>query len=314
MTTALGLVTGALRKIGQYAAGEPLDPVDLADALDQLNALLDAWSTEHLSVYNNVENTFILTPGKVSYTVGNPTLGNLLGTTSTGSAVITGVLVPSDLIAGANLIGAGLPIGTKVVSFSVGANTVTMDMVATSAFVLQPIAYTGPGDFPIERPLRITNCYTRLTTSGISQVDYQCTEAAVDQYTQIGLKSQPGPWPKIFYYDTSFPLSKLFLWPVPQQAGEFHMWSDQLFTLVNATDEVNLPQGYNLALQCALALLLAPEYGVQPNPLLIQQAASLKTQLKRLNGAPQAIASYDNAIVGRPQVDAGWYLSGGFTS
>lgn len=312
MTTALALVTGALRKIGQYAAGEPLDAVDLADALEQFNALLDAWSTEHLSVYNNVENAFILTPGKASYTVGNPVLDTLLGTTSTGSAVVTGVALPPDLQIGATLIGAGIPIGAKVLSMSAG--TVTMTAAATSAFVLQPISYTGPGDFPIERPLRITNCYTRLTTSGISQVDYQCYEAAVDQYTQIGLKSQPGPWPKLFYYDTSFPLSKLYLWPVPQQAGEFHMWSDQLFTLVNATDDINLPQGYNLALQCALALVLAPEYGVQPNPLLVQQAANLKIQLKRLNGAPQALASYDSAIVGRPQVDAGWYLSGGFNN
>lgn len=308
MTTGLDLVMGALRKIGQYAAGETLDAVDLQDGLGQLNVLLDALSVEHLAVFNNVENILTIQSGKGIYTVGNPVLGKFLGTVTASSAVITGATNPANLAVGADISGSGIPIGTTVIQLS----PLTMSQPASASFVLQQITYTGPGDFKIARPLRITNAYCRLTTSGISQLDYPCTEASNDEYSSIGLKSQPGPWPKLFYYDTGYPLAKLYFWPVPSQASELHLWTDQLFTNVSASDDIQLPQGYALFLQCELALLLAPEYGVQPNPALVAQAMKLKTQLKRLNAAPQPISYYDTAITGRNSNDAGWILHGGF--
>ena len=68
--TALDLITGALRKIGQYAPGESLSYNDAADAMDVLNGMLDIWSNQKYFAYNNIETTFILQPGKIKYTVG----------------------------------------------------------------------------------------------------------------------------------------------------------------------------------------------------------------------------------------------------
>jgi len=240
MPTTLDIITGALRKIGQYAPGETLSAADANDARDTLNGMLDVWSTEHLAVYNNIESIFTLVPGKNVYTVGQG------------------------------------------------------------------------GDFNMTRPLRIGTMYTRLTTSG-STVDFACSEISSDKYSAIGLKGQPGPWPKMAYYESGYPLASLYFWPVPQFGAEFHMWTDQLFTALNLNDPVSLPQGYFLALQYNLAVLLAPEYGVEPSPTVVRQAKAMKATLKALNSAPTQEVRLDAAMMSTGAInDAGWILSGGF--
>lgn len=311
MTTALDLITGALRRINAYAPGESLASQDASDALALLNDLLDTWSTEHLTVFNNVENIFTLTPGKYSYTIGNPVAGTFAGTVTVTSAVITGVTVPAALIVGATVSGGGIPANTTVTA--IGTNTMTMSDAATGTFTEQ-ITYTAPGDIPVARPLRITNVYTRLTASGSLGIDYPCDIWTGDQYTSIGLKGQPGPWPKGVYYNENFPLGNLLFWPVPTMGGQMHLWTDNVFGLfANLTDSVNLPQGYARALKLALALELAPEYGKQPNPLLGEQARTAKAALKALNANPLTPSTYDPAIGRSSRSDAGWILHGGFS-
>jgi hypothetical protein len=67
-----------------------------------------------------------------------------------------------------------------------------------------------------------------------------------------------------------------------------------------------------LALQTNLALLLAPEYGVQPAPELVETARVTKKALKALNATPTATSTYDASIVAGNANDAGWILTGGF--
>lgn len=239
-TTVLDLIKGALRDIGQYAPGEPLDADDAQDALDACNGMLDLWSTEHLMVFNNVETVKTFTPGKAVYTIG-----------------------------------------------------------------------TG-GDWDMPRPLRISDgCYTRITSN--STVDFPCEEISFDRYASIGLKSQPGPWPKVMYYNTGYPLAELRFWPVPQAGYEFHLWADMVFSQFTAfTDVLTMPQGYQLAIRKNLALLLAPEYGVQPSQELKEQARSFKRIIKDMNATPQATVGVDAAISSQPSGNGNWILSGGF--
>jgi hypothetical protein len=68
--TALDLITGALRKIGQYAPGEAISGSDADDALDCLNGMLDLWSLQELAVYNQIETVKSLIPGQLSYSIG----------------------------------------------------------------------------------------------------------------------------------------------------------------------------------------------------------------------------------------------------
>lgn len=237
--TALDLITGALRKIGQYAPGEPLDSQDANDALDCLNGMLDLWSNQHLSVYNQIETVKTLTSGQASYTIG-----------------------------------------------------------------------TG-GDFNIERPYRITTVYSRLT-SGNSTVDFPCQVATLDKYASIGIKTQPGPWPKIIYYNSGWPTGTLYLWPVPTGSVELHLWTDEVFTALNLTDTVSLPRGYFMGLQYNLAEILCSEYGMSVPPDIRRFAKEFRDIIKAANATPQAECSVDAAIVATNGNDAGWILTGGF--
>lgn len=235
--TALDLITGALRKTGQYAPGEAISSADANDALDVFNGMLDLWSNESLAVFNNNENVITLTAGKSTYTVG------------------------------------------------VG------------------------GDVNIQRPLRISQAYSRLTTSG-SPVDFPCDIVDTEQYTSIGMKLQPGPWPKRLYYNTGFPLAQLFIWPVPNRAVEFHFWTDMLLQSVNLNDPLNIPQGYYMALQFGLAELLCPEYGINVPPDVARMAKQFKKLLKSNNSNPDRVIAID-APTSKGN-DAGWIITGGF--
>jgi len=240
MTTAYDIIHGALRKIGAIAVGETLSADDSTTGLEQLNALLDLWSTEHLAVFNNAEYVLQLQAGKASYTVG-----------------------------------------------------------------------TG-ADFDMPRPLRLSGAYTRLQPTGTT-VDYPCTEVDFSRYSRIGIKNQPGPWPKVMYFNTSYPLAELIFWPVPSQNAEFHLWVDMVFSqFTDITDTVTLPQGYLLALQTNLAVLMAPEYGTQPAPELVEQARMSKKAIKALNATPPGTSTYDSVLVGGNVNDASWILTGGF--
>lgn len=237
--TALDLITGALRKIGQYSPGEALDSQDANDALDSFNGMLDLWSNQKLSVYNQTETVKALTSGQASYTVG-----------------------------------------------------------------------TG-GDFNIERPYRVAKAYSRITT-GASSVDFPCQITTLEKYGDIGMKSQPGPWPKLVFYNAGWPSGQLIFWPVPQSGVEFHLWTDSVFSALNLTDVVNLPRGYFLGLQYSLAEILCSEYGMGVPPDIKRFAKEFRDIVRAQNAQPQAEAAVDQAIVSMGGNDAGFILHGGF--
>jgi hypothetical protein len=69
-TTPRDLIRGALKLIGVVAAGENPSAQEQTDALSSLNDMLDIWSTESLLVYSKTIETFPLTSGQQTYTMG----------------------------------------------------------------------------------------------------------------------------------------------------------------------------------------------------------------------------------------------------
>jgi hypothetical protein len=316
MTTALDLVTRGLRSIGALEAGEVPSAQDGADSLAVLNDMLEQWSLEHLYVFSSTETVFSFTPGTFQYTVGNPVGGTFTGTLVSGSPTISGVTIPANLVAGGDLsdVNAAIPVGTTVLSF--GAGTVTMSQNASSTVSTpEVITYTVPGNFKMPRPLRITNAFTRITASGTTQLDYQMAIIHRDQYTAIGIKGLPGPWPTSLYYDPTFPLGTLNFYPNPSQAGQLHLWSDLILQAFPSLATVlNAPQGYSIAIWKNLALQLAPEYGKSASALLVKQARDSKAVVKSLNAVPAVVAFFDRDIVRGRRPDAGWIVHGGFNT
>lgn len=71
MTTALQLVTSALRKIGAVAAGEAPDADEQSDALAALNQIIESWNLQGLALYRRENVAYSLVPSQQSYTIGS---------------------------------------------------------------------------------------------------------------------------------------------------------------------------------------------------------------------------------------------------
>lgn len=165
MTTALGLIKGALRRINSYQSGDTIAAPDEQDCLETLNDLLDSLSLDKQIMPGSNEWILTWTSQKRQYTVGNPTNAQLSGANNTGGAFaltwpnISGTIasglpyiqtvtsIPSNLVAGANAayqVGSGsilsdtqslIPAGTTVLSFAAGGSftgTITTGTLSVS--------------------------------------------------------------------------------------------------------------------------------------------------------------------------------------
>jgi len=311
-TTANDLILGALRFINVYAPGESLDSADADDALETLNDLLDSWSTDEASIYGSVENILTFTPGQYQYTIGNYDAGTFAGQVVAGSATIINATVPADMIANGDLTGAGIPAGTSIVSFNAGLNTVTMSALGTLSPGLQQISYTIPGDFKIDRPLRVTNSFTRINTAG-SGLDYPIEIISQERYIEIGFKAISAPWPIVAWYNPTMPLGNLYFYQNPSGGGELHLFTDTILTnLATLTQEVVLPQGYARMIKRMLGRELAPEFGAIWTPQMEKLSKEAYDYVRSLNQVPVPVAKYDSEIITNSRTDAGWILRGGF--
>lgn len=312
--TANDLILGALKVINSYAPGESLDDADAQDALQALNLLLESWSTSEASVFKSVENILYFNPGQYVYSVGNYDAGQFAGTTSLGLAVISGVDVPSDMVVGGDLSGMGIPEGTTIVSFNSFTNTVVMSQNATVGFGPQQIGYTIPGDFKIPRPLRVKQkgSFTRITTQA-SGLDYPITSIDEATYNSIGYKGIAAPWPIVMWYNPTYPLGTLSFYQNPSQAGELHLFTDNILqSFTDLTEQVMLPQGYARAIKFALGRELAPEYGAIWTPMMQTLYKEAYDFIKALNKSPTPVSTYDAQVVRHNSTDAGWIMYGGF--
>lgn len=86
------------------------------------------------------------------------------------------------------------------------------------------------------------------------------------------------------YYNDTFPLGTIYVWPVPTASGTLVLTSDKPLSNYSAiSDSVTLPPGYKKALRYNLALELAPEYGKQVSEIVFQQATESKANIMRTN-------------------------------
>lgn len=71
MTTALGIITSAMRKAGVLVKNEAPSADEAADGLEMLNDLLASISNDSLIVYARTTESFTLAGGTASYTIGS---------------------------------------------------------------------------------------------------------------------------------------------------------------------------------------------------------------------------------------------------
>ena len=321
MTQPIDIISRALKDIGALEAGETPTPEAAQDAFDMLNDLVDQWSNEDMMVFYKTEIIFPIVSGQTQYTIGpSGQVGSIFTGSISGNVLTISSIQSGAISLGMTLSGAGIATGTTITAFATGAGGNVNEAGTYLVNINQNVASETINAY-YQRPLQIDSAFVRINTNsnGVPIIngglDYPVAILNVNDYEMIGLKTLNGPWPKALYYQPAETLGNIFVWPNPSQ-GEMHMFADTIFTrYTNLNDNINLPQGYTMALRWCLAERLMPMYGKasQVQIAMIQQyAAQGKATVKRTNMKPVQSARFADSILSSRQKDAGWILSGGF--
>ena len=325
MAVPYDIVSRALKDIGALEAGETPTPDAARDAFEMMNDMIDQWSNENMMVFNVTEIICPVIAGQTQYTIGpNPSTINFIGASFTGSItgnVLTVTGINSGALAqGQTLSGTGITPGTKITQFLTGAGGNINETGTYQVNISQTVASTTITAY-YQKPLNIDSAFVRVNTTSNGQpitgggLDYPMSVLALQDYEMIGLKTLNGPWPKAVYFNPGSDSGNLFIWPSPSQ-GELHLFANTLFSRYDSMyEDLQLPQGYSMALRWCLAERLMPMYGkASPTQITMIQtfAGQAKATIKRTNMSPLQVARYPDALLVSKSKDAGWILSGGF--
>jgi len=155
-------------------------------------------------------------------------------------------------------------------SWSNDSATIPSRAWETFTLVSGQSTYTmGSGQtFNTTRPTNIIQAYVR-----IGGVDNDVDIINDTAYNEIPFKALTGV-PQFLNYDNANPTDNLRIYPVPASGYQLFILSEKPLTSFTTLDTViTLPPGWERALIYNLALELAPEYGVEPDPSIAAIAA-----------------------------------------
>lgn len=163
------------------------------------------------------------------------------------------------------------------------------------------IGITTPvSDFEVVRPTKILTAFTRSITNPTYSIDYPCEIVPTAKYWEgVAAKDSSGTYPQYLYYNPTFPAGTITLWPTPIDTDHQLGLSvvQQLTKYAALTDELELPDGYDMALGYALAVAVAPMFGFDDTRTLDQKARESMAILKR-NNQEFPLAQIDSALLG----------------
>jgi hypothetical protein len=142
------------------------------------------------------------------------------------------------------------------------------------------------GNFNITRPINVTSAGIIIDPSIANPLEVPMEVLRhSDEYAAIVNQTLVSTYPRKIYYNPSYPLGIIYLWPIPASSLPdlvLYVWT-QLSAFATGTSTIALPPGYALALQYNLAVLLADEYGVNPSQLTVDKADKFKEIVKTVN-------------------------------
>lgn len=140
----------------------------------------------------------------------------------------------------------------------------------------------GPAmQIAMTRPVKILSG----SFSRVSGVDYDLTPVSEVDYNAICLKtSESSVAPAVCFYDGGTPTGTVYFWPVPTASVELHLITPAPGGEATATTTTyDFPPGYRRMIECGLAIDLAPDFNITPNPRLDAMYLSQKRAIRRTN-------------------------------
>lgn len=153
------------------------------------------------------------------------------------------------------------------------------------------------GDFNTTRPQKIEAA--GLLIQGSQPYELPLDIYNLDQWSAITVKALQSTLPQCLYADNAYPLMNLNFWPISNQVNGIVIYSwKPLTTIATPDDVISFPPGYEEAIIYNLAGRLAPEYGRQLDPVVLEIAGASKESIQRMNIRPLYL-SQDEALLQR---------------
>ncbi|MBK9497024.1 MAG: hypothetical protein IPO08_21435 [Xanthomonadales bacterium] len=140
----------------------------------------------------------------------------------------------------------------------------------------------GPAmQIAMTRPVKLL----RGSYSRVDGVDYPLDPISEAEYNEISLKTGVSSVvPSVCFYDGGSPTGVVYFWPVPTGSVELHLLSPAPGGVATSSvTEYTFPPGYKRMIENGLALELAPDFNVPPNPMVSAMYASEKRAIRRAN-------------------------------
>ncbi len=156
------------------------------------------------------------------------------------------------------------------------------------------------GDINVPRPIyvdRVTFSYLPSTIA----IELPLGKLTDNDWAGVTLKTLTSTLPRSFYYNPTFPLGMLKLWPIPVSppsalTGVLYA-PEQIGEFLAINTVVSLPPGYRRMIVKNLAVEMAASYQRNLAPELMMAASEAKSVVKRSNVKMQDM-SFDNAATG----------------
>jgi hypothetical protein len=137
-------------------------------------------------------------------------------------------------------------------AFAFDASLRTLALTGQASFDVGPT-----GDIITLRPIKITSAYA--TQGGI---DYPVRVVSIEEYDSIPLKTSTGAIPECIAYNGVYPDGVVYVYPLCSGVTLKLRTVDQVKTFAATSTSIDMPEGYEDAITLALAIRMAPGYGV----------------------------------------------------
>lgn len=133
------------------------------------------------------------------------------------------------------------------------------------------------------RPLRLESALYQL--AGDVPQEWPIAVWTQAEYEQgVWLKQLASLYPVGVYLESSYPLARLHVYTVPQEACTLILFPWLPLTGFPTLDTpVSLPEGYARLLRYALAIEVAPEFGIEPSPAIVGVFSDARRNIKNRN-------------------------------
>lgn len=119
---------------------------------------------------------------------------------------------------------------------------------------------------------------------GPGSQEFPMTYCAIQDWQQIVSKCVDSSWPQFYYLDNAWPLRLLKVYPIPIETSWIVLYTNKVLSQVtNIDEEVSLPPGYKWMIVNNLAVQLATDFSIPPDPMLIKAANDSMAVIKRSN-------------------------------